>query len=75
MKTRTIYVPGPDKRVSLRAYVKAIKLAKANPDAEFKQGLACWWPCTGLEIMQQFYEGVQDRINQGMSYLCRGRTL
>lgn len=49
---RAIFVPGVDKWVSIGAYVKQIKIVKANPKAEFKQGLTCWWPCTGEEIMQ-----------------------
>jgi len=67
-----IHLPAIDKRVTLGAYVKAIRLAKANPDVEFKEGLSCWWPCTGKEIMRQFLEGVNDRINQGIPYTKRG---
>ena len=69
---RMIHLPAIDKRVTLGAYVKAIRLAKANPDVEFKDGLSCWWPCTGKEIMRQFLEGVNDRINQGIPYTKRG---
>lgn len=69
---RTIYCPAVEKRVSLRAYIRGIRLAKANPDAEFAQGLTCWWPCTGREIMGQFLAGVHDRINQAIPYAQRG---
>ena len=69
---RTIYLPAIDRRVTLAQFVRAVKLAKANPDAEFKQGLSCWWPCTGREIMRQFLEGVNDRINQAIPYSERG---
>ena len=69
---RTVYLPAIDRRVTIGQYVKAIKLAKANPDAEFKQGLTCWWPVTGREIMRQFMDGVQDRITAGISYSARG---
>src|SRR5713101_6190053 len=31
---RTIYLPAIERRVSLRAYVAAIKVAKANPDLQ-----------------------------------------
>ncbi|KKN89652.1 hypothetical protein LCGC14_0234980 [marine sediment metagenome] len=72
--TRTIYCPGIERAISLRAYVRGIKLAKANLDAEFKQGLTCWWPCTGREIIHQFWEGVQQRINDAIPYLQRGQT-
>jgi hypothetical protein len=68
---RVIYLPAIDRRVSLKAYVAAIKMAKANPDREFSTGLTTWWPTTGAEIMRQFSEGVQDRINDGIPYLQR----
>jgi len=70
---RYIYLPAVEKRVPLAAYIKGIKLAKANPDAEFKHGLTCWWSCTGDEIMRQFRESVDDRISQGIPYSQRGR--
>lgn len=69
---RYISLPAINKSVPLRAYVAAIKTAKANPTMEFKTGLTCWWPCTGAEVMRQFYEGMTDRINQGVSYSERG---
>lgn len=70
--TRSVYMPATGKRVSLGAYVRAVKLAKANPDAEFRHGLTCWWPCTGREVVRQFWEGVQDRINEGVPAARRG---
>jgi hypothetical protein len=48
-----------------------VKLEKANPDREFSTGLTTWWLTTGAEIMQQFYEGVQQRINARIPYLQR----
>ena len=68
---RAIHLPAIDRRVSLKAYVAAVKMAKANPDREFSHGLTTWWPTTGAEIMQQFHEGMQDRINAGIPYLQR----
>jgi hypothetical protein len=68
---RTVYLPALEKRVTLRAYIAAVKLEKANPDREFSTGLTTWWPTTGAEIMQQFYEGVQQRINARIPYLQR----
>lgn len=70
---RMINLPAIDKRVSLKAYVAAIKLAKANPETEFKHGLTTWWATTGAEIMNQFWQGVQDRINQAVPYMNRGK--
>jgi len=69
---RTIYLPAVEKHVSLAHYVKAVKFAKSNPNAEFKHGLTCWWPCTGAEIVEQFRRGMNDRINQGIPYSQRG---
>ena len=69
---RTVYLPALDRTVTLGAYVRAVKLAKANPNAEFKTGLTTWWPVTGSEIMQQFRRGVHDRINQGIPAHRRG---
>ena len=54
-----------NKRIPLGAYVRGIKLAKARPDHEFKHGLTTWWPTTGREIVEQFLEGVHDRITNG----------
>ena len=72
MKTqRYISLPAVNKRVSLTNYVKGIKLAKANPEVEFKHGLTCWWSCTGADIMQQFRNGMMDRINQAIPYSQR----
>ena len=69
---RGVYMPAIERWVTIGAYVRAVKLAKANPDAEFKQGLSCWWPVTGREIMQQFLAGVNERINQAVPYVERG---
>jgi len=68
---RTIYLPAIERHITLRQYLNGIKLAKANPDAEFKHGLTCWWPCTGEDICKQFFDGVQDRINQAIPYMKR----
>lgn len=72
---RYIYLPAVEKRVPLGAYVKGIKTAIANPEAEFKHGLTCWWSCTGAEIRKQFRRGMHDRINQGIPYHKRGRKM
>lgn len=71
-RIRTIRLSAIDRTVSLRAYVSAVKLAMANPDREFKHGLSTWWPTTGAEIRRQFFDGVQDRINQAIPYTSRG---
>ena len=68
---RVIHLPAVNKTVSLSQYIKAIRLAKANLDVEFKHGLTCWWPCSGKEIVEQFFRGVQDRINEAIPYINR----
>ena len=55
---------GDGRRVSLAAYLAAIRAAKAGPDIQFDRGLTCWWPCSGREVMRQFRAGVMDRIFQ-----------
>ena len=73
-RVRTITMPAINRTVPLRAYVSAIKLAKANPDTEFSTGLESWWPTKGHEILRQFRRGMNDRINDAIPYTERGRT-
>lgn len=68
MTTRTIHLPALDRRVSLAAYIRAVRLAKANEEATFKHGLTTWWPTTGREIVEQFRRGMHERINEGTPY-------
>jgi hypothetical protein len=51
---RVIHLPAIDKVVALGAYIRAVKLAKANPDRTFATGFTTWWPTTGAEVMDQF---------------------
>lgn len=74
MSKRMIYLPALERRVTLGQYVTAVKLAKVNPDRDFKHGLTCWWPCTGSKICSQFREGVHERINNQIPYTQRGQT-
>ncbi len=69
---RVIHLPAVNKTVSIKSYVLAVKLAKANPNMEFKHGLSSWWPTKGREIVRQFRDGMTDRINQAMPYIKRG---
>lgn len=64
MSRRYVSLPATDQRVPLGAYVAGVKLAKENPEREFKRGLTTWWPVTGAEIVRQFRDGMHDRINQ-----------
>lgn len=69
---RVISLPALNKLVTIGNYVKGIKLAKANPDMEFRHGLTCWWSCTGRDIMRQFREGMMQRISDAIPYNLRG---
>lgn len=74
MRRRAIYCPGarPGRRwVPLGAYVRAVKLAKANPEHEFAHGLTTWWPTSGAEVVAQFRRGLDERINEALPYRDR----
>jgi hypothetical protein len=75
MSQRTIYLPAIGRRVPLAVYIAGINNAKAHPDQTFKHGLTTWWPTSGREILAQFRDGVQDRINQAIPYHRRGRPM
>ena len=51
------------KRVSLGAYVRAWRLAKAHPERTFSTSLRFDSPSTGAQVLQEFREGMHDRIN------------
>ena len=67
-----ISLPAINKRVSIKDYIAGIKQAKANPDKMFKHGLTCWWSCSGDDIMRQFMDGINERVNQAIPYCERG---
>lgn len=68
---RKIYIPSLEKYVTMRQYINAVKLAKNNPDKTFQTGLTCWWPCTGQDIVNQFVDGLMERINDCIPYIDR----
>jgi len=70
---RTIYLPALHRHVTLAAYLRAVRIAKANPKMTFNTGLTTWWPTTGAEVMDQFREGMMERINQAIPYIDRGK--
>jgi hypothetical protein len=69
---RVIHLPAIEKVVPIGAYVQAIKTARAHPERTFSTGLTTWWPTTGAEIMDQFRQGMMQRINEAVPYLQRG---
>lgn len=68
---RHVTLPATNRRVSITSYVAGIKLAKANPDMDFKHGLTTWWPTKGRDIVKQFREGMNQRINDQVPYINR----
>ena len=70
---RVIHLPAIDKVVPIGAYVQALKIAKAYPDKTFSTGFTTWWPITGEEIMEQFRQGMMQRINEAIPYVQRGQ--
>lgn len=67
---RTIYLPALGRHVTLTAYLRAVRMAKANPEMAFKTGFTTWWSTTGAEVMEQFREGMTQ---QAIPYVQRGR--
>lgn len=61
---RVIGLPAINKSVTIAQYCKAVKRAKANTAGTFPHGLTTWWPTPGAQIVQQFREGMHDRINR-----------
>ena len=72
MGERFIRLTATGGRISVKSYVAGIQAAKANPDAKFKHGLTCWWPCSGRQVVAQYREGLQERINEAVPWLVRG---
>ena len=69
---RVVYIPAIERHVTLGNYVRAVKMAKAEPDREFKTGLTTWWPTRGAEVVRQFRHGIHERINEGIPAAQRG---
>ena len=64
MRTITL---GDGKRVSLTAYIAEIKRVKADaPGTRYNRTLCCWYPGTREDVLREFRESVEDRINRHM---------
>jgi len=57
--------------VSLKAYVAAVK--SVDPARTYDHGLTGWAPVTGREVLAQFHQGVNDRINRHDPAYGKGR--
>ncbi|MCY4511642.1 MAG: hypothetical protein OXG35_32455 [Acidobacteria bacterium] len=71
MQTRCVAVAG-GRAVTLRQYVAAVKMAKAQPETMFRSGLSTDYPVSGAEVVDQFREGMVDRLNQAVPRVERG---
>ena len=60
----SISMAATGRTLSVAAYVRGIRLAKAEPLMMFRHGLTTWWPCCGSTITHQFRQGCQDRQRQ-----------
>jgi hypothetical protein len=71
MAQRTVYLSAIERRVTLGDYIKAVKKAKNNLEAEFDHGLDCWCACSGQDIVWQFRRSIHNRINDKIPYIER----
>lgn len=71
--TRAVRLPN-GRRVSLGAYVRAWRAAKAGPHAVYCGGLGDEWgrDATGREVLAELREGMHARINAGIPATLRG---
>lgn len=70
---RTIYLPAIERSVTLAEYILAVKLALRNPDLEFRTGLKSFFPVTGRELVGEFRQQIDERVNEATPYLTRGK--
>ena len=60
--------------VSVRQYVQTWRSVKAaDAGTRYKSSLCGWWPATREEILAQFWEGLDDRINRHIAGYGKGR--
>ena len=68
-KAKLIYCPGPDKWLTVGQYVSIIKKVKSLPlDTQYPQTFCSWAGGTGHDILREFLEGINDRINRNSPY-------
>ena len=58
---------GNGNQIPIPDYVRGIKTAIENLGTTFDHGLTGWWPCSGREIRNQFFEMVQNHCNRGLT--------
>ena len=63
-----IYLPATNRKLTIAQYVEIVRKVKNSPvNSEFNQSFNGWWSNSREEILNQFFIGVQDRINKNMS--------
>lgn len=62
------------RQVDVRDYAKMWRrVQEAPPGSTFKESLRGWWPVTREELLEQFREGMHDRISLHMPGYKKGR--
>lgn len=62
---QVIRIDHKNKALTIGQYVQIIRRVKASPPGTmFKESFGGWWPATREEILRQFWQMVQDRINR-----------
>ena len=69
MKTIALTMDGF--QMSIPDFIKAIQKAKANPELMFSRSIKGWWPATGREILREYREMVNDKINRNGKLVIR----
>lgn len=62
---RVITLTAHGRQLTIGQYVEIVKRVKASaPGTRFDKSFCNWWSTTREEILREFFEGVQDRINK-----------
>lgn len=62
MKTIALTMDGF--QMSIPDFIKAIRKAKDNPKLTFSRSIKGWWPATGEEILREYRQMINDKINK-----------
>lgn len=62
------------REVDVRDYAKMWRrVQQAPPGVTFKESLRGWWPISREELLEQFRDGMHDRISRNMPHYGKGR--
>lgn len=62
-QTPVFYIPSIYRYITLGQYVKAVQQARENRGQRFDRSFEGWTSCTGQDIVNQFVNGVHERIS------------